>query len=191
MADDGTNDVAGLVAQIGLITARLATLRSGAPLMLVAHSTAGVASRAYAAAHAASVRGLITLGTPHQGAPLTPLVDKATADAVRVLGDLLPGGVAAGPLQDALTHLTRALDGYLPPPAAGALPMAWPYPVADFTGTGTTDTGGVPALALGGKLGGVAGVDLLAELKTALAARITAFVAAPGCALLLALSHAT
>ncbi len=166
--DDGTNDVAGLVAQIGLITARLATLRAGAPVILVAHSTAGVAARAYAAANAGTVKGLITLGTPHLGAPLTPLLEGPSADALRVIADWLPAGVAAGPLQDALTHLTRALDGYLPPPSAGALPVAWPYPVADFTGAGTTDTGGVPAIALGGALG----TDLLGALKTALAARI-------------------
>jgi large repetitive protein len=175
LADDGSNDVAGLTAQLGLVAARLATLRAGAPLLLVAHSTAGVVARAYAAAQAATVKGLVTLGTPHQGAPLTPLLDKSTADALRVIGDWLPGGVAAGPLQDALTHLTQALDSYLPPPTVGALPVPWPYPVADFTGTGTTDTGGVPALALGG----AAGLDLLAALKTALAARITAVVVAP------------
>ena len=179
LADDGSNDIAGLTAQIGLVAARLATLRFGAPLLLVAHSTIGVAARAYAAAQAATVKGLVTLGTPHQGAPLTPLVDKTTADALRVIGHWLPGGVATGPLQDALVHLTQALDSYLPPPNAGALPEAWPYPVADFTGTATTDTGGVPALALGGTVGGAAGADLLSALKTALAMRIAAAVVAP------------
>ena len=44
LQDDGTNDVAGLVAQIGLIINRLTTLQPGAPVMLVAHSTAGVAA---------------------------------------------------------------------------------------------------------------------------------------------------
>jgi large repetitive protein len=181
LADDSTNDVAGLVSQIGLIVARLNDLRPGATLVLVAHSTAGVIARAYAAANAAAVKGLITVGSPHQGAPLTPLLDEPTADALRVIGNWLPNGVAAGPLQDALAHLARALDGYLPPPAAppGALPIAWPYPVADFAGAGTTTTGGVPALALGGQLGGVGGVNLLSALQTALAAQITAFAATP------------
>ncbi len=179
LQDDGTNDLSGLVAQIGLIVARLNALRPGAALMLVAHSTAGVAACSYAAANASGVKGLITLGTPHQGAPLTPLVDRPTADALRVIADWLPGGLAAGPLQDALAHLSSALDGYIPPPNAGALPVAWPYPVADFNGAGTTTTGGVPALALGGQLGGGAGVDLLGSLQTALAARINAYVATP------------
>jgi hypothetical protein len=179
LADDGGNDITGLTGQISLITARQAALRPGAPIILIAHSTAGVAAREYAAANAATVKGLITLGTPHVGAALTPLVDKATADALRVMADWLPNGVAAGPLQNALAHLTRALDGYLLAPSAGALPVPWPYPVADFIGAGTTDTGGVPALALGGQIGGAAGADLLAALKSALAAQITAFGVAP------------
>jgi Family of unknown function (DUF6603) len=180
LQDDGSNDIAGLVAQIGLVVARLNALRPAAPLVLVAHSTAGVAARAYAAVNAASTKGLITLGTPHLGAALTPLVDASAADALRVIGRLLPGGLPPGPLQSALSHLLLALDGYLPPAAAGQLPIPWPYPVADFDGAGTTDTGGVPGLALGGQLGGAAGVDLLASLKTALAARIQAVaVAAP------------
>lgn len=177
LQDDGSGDVTGLTAQIGLIVARLNTLRPGAPVMLVAHSTAGVPARAYAAANGSGVKGLVTLGTPHHGAPLTPLTDEATADALRVLADWLPNGLPAGTLQDTLTHLDRALDGYLPSPTAGGLPVSWPYPVADFDGTGSIDTGGVPALALGGQIGGAAGVDLLGSLKTALATKITAYAA--------------
>jgi large repetitive protein len=177
LQDDGTNDVTGLAAQIGLIVGRLSALRPGAPLILVAHSTVGVAARAYTAANAATVKGLVTVGTPHQGAALTPLVDAATADAVRLIFRWLPNGLPAGPLQDALQHLHTALDGYLPPPSASALPVPWPYPVADFDGASSTDTGGVPALALGGQLGGTTPVDLLSSLQTALAAQIGTFTA--------------
>lgn len=176
LQDDGSGDVAGLVAQLGLVVARLRALRPGAALLLAGHSTAGIIATAYAAANPGAVTGLITLGTPHQGAPLVPLLQVPAANALRALAGLLPDGLPAGPLQDALAHLLQALDGYVAPPVAGALPVPWPYPVADFTGTGSTDTGGAPALALGGQLGG----DLLSSLKTALAARIAAVtVAAP------------
>lgn len=175
LQDDGSGDVAGLVAQIGMIVARLNLLRPGAPLMLVAHSTSGIAACAYAASNASKLKGLITLGTPHHGAPLTPLTDAPTADALRVLANWLPDGLPPGDLNDALTHLLQALDGYLPPPAAGALAVSWPYPVADFDTTGSIDTGGVSALALGGRVGSAAGVDLLGSLKTALAAKISAY----------------
>ncbi|HLW76425.1 MAG TPA: hypothetical protein VKS01_05555, partial [Bryobacteraceae bacterium] len=65
-----------------------------------------------------------------------------------------------------------ALDGYTTPQTANAVPVATPYPVAafNFTGTGTTDTGGVSALALGGSLAG----NLLDPVKQAVAAMATA-----------------
>ena len=176
LQDDGTGDFAGLTSQIGLITARILALKPNAAIVIVAHSTAGVPARMYAAANAAQVKGLVTLGTPHQGSPLTPLTDTATAEAVRAIGALLPGGLAGGPLEDAISHLRTALDGYLPP-SAGGLPPAAPYPYGDFVGAAGTDTGGVPALALGGQLGGAAGVDLLAALKTSASAAVSAFVA--------------
>ena len=178
LQDDGSGDVAGLVAQIGLVQARLATLKPGAELILVAHSTAGLAARAYTQANAAGVKGLITLGTPHAGAPLTPLTDPATGDALRAYAHLFPGGLAAGPLQDALAYLLTAIDGYLPSANPGGLPVPWPYPVDDFAGAPSTDTGGVPALALGGLLGGAPGVDLLGGLQAAAAAVLSAFTAA-------------
>jgi len=178
LQDDGSGNVASLVTQIGLVQARIASLKPGVPVILVAHSTAGLAARAYTQANPGNVKGLITLGTPHAGAPLTPLTDPATAEAVRACAHLFPAGVAPGPLHDALAHLLQALDGYLPPATGGALPTAWPYPVGDFAGAASTDTGGVPALALGGQLGGAAGVDLLSSLQAAAAASPAAFTAA-------------
>ncbi|HEY6481280.1 MAG TPA: DUF6603 domain-containing protein, partial [Streptosporangiaceae bacterium] len=190
LQDDGSGDVTGLAAQIGLVQARLAVLKPGAPLILVAHSTAGLAALAYLQGRPGTVTGLITLGTPFGGAPLTPLTDPVTGDALRACAHLFPPGggsgggasvgVAPGPLHDALAHLLQALDGYLPPATAGSLPVAWPYPVGDFAGAASTDTGGVPGLALGGQLGGPAGVSLLAGLQAAATAVLAAVsVAAP------------
>ena len=172
--DDGIGDTAGLSSQIGLVLARIAALRPGVPVYLVAHSTAGLAACAYAAASQGQVHGLITLGTPFGGAPLTPLTDPATAEAVRWYATQLPGGLPAGPLNDALATLCQALDGYQPAATAGDPATAWPFPAGDFAGLASSAAGGVPALAITGQLGGTAGVSLLASLGAALAAQLPA-----------------
>jgi hypothetical protein len=153
LADNGTGDMVSLTNQIGRVVSRLGQLRPGAPVILVAHSTAGVAARAYTSANAAQVNGLITLGTPHLGADLPFISDLGTGNAVRFLQGLRPG-MPAGPLRDAIDHVIQAVDGYLPPAKAGLLSVLAPYPVGSFAGTASTDTGGKPALALGGTLGG-------------------------------------
>ena len=173
LQDDGSNDIASLTTQIGLVVTQLQSIRPDVALILVAHSTAGLAARAYAAANAATVKGLITLGTPFAGAPLEPLTTPALADALRIGEHVLPGGVAAGPLADALSFLETALDGYQAA-GAGLLPKRFGFHATAFDGDGTIDTAGVPALALGGALGGADGVDLLFTLSAALAAAVTA-----------------
>jgi hypothetical protein len=50
--DDGTGDLTSLTSQIGLVLARILALKPGAAIVLAAHSTAGVAARAYAQATA-------------------------------------------------------------------------------------------------------------------------------------------
>ncbi len=174
--DDGQGDLASLVGQIGRAADRLASLRPGVPITLVAHSTAGVPARAFTAANPARVRGLITLGTPHAGAPLPFLNDAGVGDAVRWVQQSL-AAFPASPTRDALAHLVMALDGYLPPAAPGLLPRAVPYPAGSFNvvGAGDTGTAGVSALALGGSLT----VGLLDALKPALAAAANAAAATP------------
>jgi hypothetical protein len=179
LSDDGTGNTASLLTQIGLALDQVASVRPSVPLFLVAHSTAGLAACAYTAANPTRVAGLITIGTPFTGAPITPLTDAATAEALHWYADQLPGGLPAGPLNDALTTLLHALDGYLPPAAAGQLPIAWPFPVGDFNGAPSTDTGGVKALAIPGQLGGAGGVDLLSALGTAIAGQIGGATSAP------------
>lgn len=149
-------------AQIQRLVARIGALRPGVKVTLVAHSTAGVAARAFTAANPVLIKGLITLGSPHLGADLPFLNDPAFASGVRLMSGLR-AGLAAGPLRDALDHMIVALDGYLPPPNAGALPVAAPYPASAFIGAGSTDTAGVNALALGGTIQ----ADLLATLQAA------------------------
>jgi hypothetical protein len=172
--DDGSGNLASLVDQVGRILDRLAVLRPGVAATLVAHSTAGVPARVYTTANAARIRGLITLGTPHAGAPLPFLNDAGVGNAVRWVQQSL-AQLPASPLLDALRHIIQAMDGYHPA-AAGQLPQPAPYPAGsfNFTGAGDTGTGGVSALALGGSLSG----SLLASLQQALGAQATAAAAA-------------
>jgi len=79
LQDAGSGDFTGLSAQIGLITARIIALKPGLLLLLVAHSTAGVAARFTHPANATQVKGLITLGTPHQAQRLLRLLMEFTA----------------------------------------------------------------------------------------------------------------
>lgn len=158
--------------QIANVVTRISALRPGIPITLVAHSTAGVPARAFAAANPAQVKGLITLGTPHLGADLPFLTDPDVTAAVRAL-QALRDTIPSGPIRDAIDHMVRAIDGYVPA-AAGALPTPAPYPVADFASTASTDTGGKPALALGGTVPG----DLLSALKQSVAALATTAAAA-------------
>lgn len=162
LQDDGSGNVASLQNQIGHIVSRINEIRGDVPITLVAHSTAGIAARAFTAANPAKLQGLITLGTPHGGAPLTFLTDPDMGNVLRLIQRLMPSASPADPITSALLHLLRALDGYIPPPDAGALPVPATYPAGDFNFTGgdATDTGGKPALALGGALNG----DLLALL---------------------------
>lgn len=171
LKDDGTGDVGALRAQVGRLVARVNVLRGINPI-LVAHSTAGIAARDFALHNPGLVAGLITLGTPHAGSPLTPLTDTRAGEALRFVQRAIPA-LPAGPMGDAVGHLLQALDGYLPvPPNApqSALPPAWPYPHGSFGGSGVPDTGGVQAFALGGILPG----SLLDLIRTAFAAKATA-----------------
>jgi hypothetical protein len=163
-ADLQDNGLAGVTAQIARVVARLGELRPGVKVTLIAHSTAGVAARAFSAANPTLVQGLITLGTPHSGSTLDPLSDLATGAGLRNLGNLVPK-LAPTPLNDAIIALTQAADGYLPAAQAGDLPVAAPFPVASFADPGSTETGGVPALAIGS----VIAADSLTEIKSAFA----------------------
>ena len=169
--DDGSGDLTGLTAQIARLVARVGQLRPGVPITLVAHSTAGVPARAFTAGPAGSaIRGLVTLGTPHLGAPLPFMTDSGVADAVRMIQAIVPSAPGTDPILNALAHIVAAMDGMKPASAPGALPSTAPYPVGSFNFAGSsTDTGGRPALALGGTLTG----RLLDAIKTATAALAT------------------
>jgi hypothetical protein len=173
LQDDGIGDVPNLSAQISRLAARIGEIRAGAPLIIVAHSTSGVAARAFTAANPSRVRGLITLGAPHLGASLIAVRNPDAAAAVRWIRGT---GVSfpPGPLKDAIDHIVQAVDGFRLPPSAGELPPPFPYPVGSFAGMPGTDTAGVPALALGSTIG----TSLLDGLKQSLGTMATEAAAA-------------
>jgi hypothetical protein len=162
-ADLAAGDLAFQAAQVAHVADRLAQLRPG-PVVLVAHSTAGLVARRFAADHPGRVAGLITIGSPHLGAPLPFLREPEHGDAVRLAALLLPH-LPESPLKDALTHLARAVDGYRPGPAPGALDVADPYPEAAFGSSPPFDLGDLPVVIISGGLTG----DLTAALAQALA----------------------
>lgn len=172
LQDDGSGDLASLTSQIGRFVVRIGQLRPGVKPILVAHSTAGVAALEFTHANPSLVQGLITIGSPHAGSPLAPIIDPGVADAVRLIERLTPT-LATGPVNDALMHLRKALDGFLPPPGPNLLATAAPYPVGSFAGGATTDTGGVQAFAIGGAISG----NLFQAFRDALAAQATAAAA--------------
>ncbi|MEY2590381.1 MAG: large repetitive protein, partial [Acidimicrobiaceae bacterium] len=82
LRDDGGTDPAPIVAQIERVVEQIRALHGGQPVVIVAHSTAAVAARAYAAGAAAGrVAGLVAITAPLLGASLTPVVDPTVADA--------------------------------------------------------------------------------------------------------------
>ena len=105
----------------------LAAIRAaaGGPVCLIAHSTAGLVARALAAED--GVTHLVTVGTPHTGASLDPLVAGDLAEGLRVLLALRDPDA---PLGEPLYALEVAADGWLP--GADGRAVRAPWPGADF-----------------------------------------------------------
>ncbi|HWD78879.1 MAG TPA: hypothetical protein VG497_08355, partial [Kribbella sp.] len=164
LADDRRGDVTYLADQLGHIADRLAVLHPG-PVIVVAHSYAGLAARRYAAGNPARIQGVITVGTPHLGTPLAFLDDPDLGDAIRLTATVRPG-LPASPLRDALDHLQHGLEGYLPPTAPGALATPDPYPASSFTLAAPYDLGDVPVMTIAG----VCSDDVFAFLQAGLSA---------------------
>ncbi|MGR4867338.1 DUF6603 domain-containing protein [Variovorax sp. LARHSF232] len=173
LADDGSGNHVTLAQQIARVAARIAQLRPGAKLFIVAHSTAGVAARQFCADSPALVSGIVTIGTPHRGAPLSALRETSLAQALRLAGRWL-ASVPASPVKDALVELHAALDGWREG-GAGELPVASVFPVGSFAPAASVATHGVPALALGSRLGS----DAFVALRSGLGALVGASSGTP------------
>jgi hypothetical protein len=166
--DDGSGDLASLAAQIGSAADRVVALTGVTSVVLVAHSTAGVAARVLAGDRPDVVRGIVTLGTPHAGGTPLPLTDPRLADAVRAARAL--GGAGAATDLLAGTALGAALER-LEAAMAGA---PGSFPPDAFAGTPGGTLNEVPGLALGSAIGG----NPVASLAAMLAERVEAAAAA-------------
>lgn len=176
--NDGSGDRSSEVLQVTLAMQRVSALHSGAPVAVVAHSTSALAAlAAIQAAPAGTASALVALGAPFSGSALTPLTDPSVAAAVRLAGNLAAGGLTDATLQQAVSHLATALDGYLPPPGPGTMPVAAPYPVASFSNPPPLT---LPAGVAGTAVAGVVTADLLSSLRGALQAAAGAIGAAAG-----------
>jgi pimeloyl-ACP methyl ester carboxylesterase len=167
LADPGDGDHAALAAQIGAAVDQVIDLTGRERVVLVAHSTAGLAARVLAGDRADVVRGLVTLGTPHGGVAPAPLTDPLLAEAVRAargIAGATADGTIAGTM---LARLDGGLDGVPGAFRAGAF-----APVPDGI------PNHVPALALGSAVGG----DLVRTLAALLADRVAAAAAAASAA---------
>jgi large repetitive protein len=164
-ADLSGTDVAALAAQIGLLLARLAELRPGQPLVLVAHSLTGRAAVAAAAAAATGrVQKVITLATPHLGA-LPPYLDEPASGVALRVARALQAQLPASPVRDALEEAAAAVDDRAPAGAVSALPVgAMVEPAAPPAALP------VPVVAISAVTGVGPGASLLAALSGALAA---------------------
>lgn len=156
---DDLPDWDALASHIGRIVARMAQLRPGVAITLVAHSVLGIAARHFVAGHQAGIAGLLTLGTPHFSANLPFLADPELADAIRLTALLAPG-MNAGAGRSALEQLLVAIDGYDALP--GAVAPARPLPFAAFDASAAgLDTGVVPIHCIGADVSGSPLPDLL------------------------------
>ncbi len=153
-ADLAPDNAVTELEQLRAVAERIRTLTGQAP-RVVAHSTVGVVARGLAAARPDLVSGLITLGTPHAGSDLTPLVDSMTADAVRVASAVASTGASTA-LGSTLAWLGGLLDG-AGAPGGGPLQPGW------FAGAASDLVDTVPRLAIGSQLTG----DLAAQLAGA------------------------
>jgi hypothetical protein len=151
VADNYTADLlaeADQLPQLERVVLRVQELTGTTQVILVAHSTAGVTARLLAAERPDLVAGLITLGTPHGGSSLAPLLEPSIALAVRVAA-----GICA-PIDDTahgtvVQQLALALDG-----CAG--PLGAPTDIPEFGGVPGDLVDTVPGLAIGSALGGQA-----------------------------------
>lgn len=153
--DDGARTLPQMAAQLARVAARIRTVKPGARLLYVGHSTAGLVAAQCVADQPAQALGLVTIGAPLTPVDVPGFGPDAVAEGVRIAQAIAPFGVAPPALDAALRHLAQALDGH----PAGAFRRA---------GTAPPAPGGVPALAIAGALDG----DLIPALADAAAAQV-------------------
>ncbi len=162
--------------QVARLVERLRELQPARQVIIIAHSSSGLAARAalQRAGMAAHVRGVVTIGTPHVGTPLTWLSDPTVRDAVSALHRLTGSVASASPMKPALDALWQFLRGR----DMADQPLPWPAYAFSPAGSDALPTG-VSGLAIATRLTGMrlrqevaAGIAArAAQLRTALSGR--------------------
>lgn len=152
----------------------VAAAKAGAPLCLIAHSTAGQVARVVAAS--ASVSHLVTIGTPHGAADLSFVTEVGAGEGIRLLQRLVeavpPADLPANaqPLMNALDALRGVMDGSVAEETGGPLHL---FPAADASSPPE-----FPPLPASVNVQAVVGRLLPAELDRAVAALVRAVIEA-------------
>lgn len=173
---DAAAGASSLAEQVARLVQRLAELRPGQQVLIVAHSAAGLAARAAVqrAGLAGRIKGLLTIGTPHSGSPLPWQGSAPVAQAVGALQRLSSQLPVPAALQGALDSLWRLIAERAADGSAAVWPAHAYAPVGD-----ASLPAGVVAHAIGLRLPAVTLASTLAQaiatraqtLRTALAGR--------------------
>ena len=117
------------------IVERVRSQTGNKPVILVAHSSAGLAARAAVLTEGGTkIKGLVTVGTPHGGGAVPWLVDQGMSQALRLLARVDPAIVSTAPFKDLLPELLGFIAGApvqgaplqastFTPPGAATLPV--------------------------------------------------------------------
>ncbi|MEO8193523.1 MAG: DUF6603 domain-containing protein [Gemmatimonadales bacterium] len=145
---EGAAGTSSQAEQVVRLVERVRMLQPGKQVIIVAHSSSGLAARAAVqrAGLSAAVRGVITIGTPHVGSPLPWASDQSAREAVGALHRMtesLPFDATVKPALDALWRFIRGRD-------LSDNPQQWPAHA--FTPSGPIALPGVEGLAIATRL---------------------------------------
>lgn len=121
-------DASSQAKQVKRLVERVRALQGGERVIVVAHSSSGLAARAAFNGEADNtrVRGLITVGTPHIASPLPWLADDGLAQALAFLNRLDSAMLPNEHLRRAAKELLKYLDGEMPDGVSATPPLGFP-----------------------------------------------------------------
>ncbi|MCP4424813.1 MAG: hypothetical protein GY803_09995 [Chloroflexi bacterium] len=112
--------------QLSRLVDRIRELHPGKQVIIVAHSTAGLAARAAITTHgdASRTRGLITIGTPHVASPLPWQAVAGVREALALIARLNPNDIPNETLKTTVQKLLEFVNGPSEGSSADTLPLA-------------------------------------------------------------------
>jgi hypothetical protein len=164
---DGAAGTPSQAEQVVRLVERLRTVQPGKRVIVVAHSSSGLAARAAVqrAGIETAVRGVITVGTPHVGSSLPWASDPSVAEAVGAVQRMAGSLTLGAPLEPALDALWQFLRGR----DLSDAPLPWPAHAFAPSGPMALPVG-VDGLALATRL---PAMQLRTSVASAIATRAT------------------